>query len=135
MKKLLSLTLTILIATACAFLVACEKDPLVIKDSDNLVVVTADTDESLSLIDYINTLDEFKDMFVIENGMVTAIDGVKNAADWSKCWMIYTSDSEMANVAWGQIEYKGEIYGSAIVGAEQLIVKKGCIYIFVYQSF
>lgn len=135
MKKLLSLTLTILIATACAFLVACEKDPLVIKDSDNLVVVTADTDESLSLIDYINTLDEFKDMFVIENGMVTAIDGVANAADWSKCWMIYTSDSEMANVAWGQIEYKGEIYGSAIVGAEQLVVKKGCIYIFVYQSF
>lgn len=135
MKKLLSLTLTILVATACAFLVACEKDPLVIKDSDNLVVVTADTDESLSLIDYINTLDEFKDMFVIENGMVTAIDGVANAADWSKCWMIYTSDSEKANTAWGQIEYKGETYGSAIVGAEQLMVKKGCIYIFVYQSF
>ena len=135
MKKLLSLTLSLIIATACAFLIACDKDPLVIKDSDTLVVVTADTDENISLIDYINSLDEFKDMFVIENGMVMAIDGVANKADWSECWMIYTSDTEMANTSWGQIEYKGEIYGSAIVGAEQLTVKKGCIYIFVYQSF
>ena len=135
MKKLLSLALTILTLVACTFLVACNKDPLVIKDSDTLVVVIADTDESISLIDYINSLDEFKDMFVIENGMVTEIDGVKNAADWSKCWMIYTSDSEMANTGWGQVEYKGETYGSAIVGAESLIVKKGCLYIFFYQSF
>ena len=134
MKKLLSLTLSLIIATACAFLIACDKDPLVVKDSDTLVVVTADTDENVSLIDYINSLNEFKDMFVIENGMVTSIDGVANKADWSECWMIYTSDTEMANIVWGQIEYKGEIYGSAIVGAEQLMVKKGCIYIFVYQS-
>ena len=135
MKKLLSLALTILTLVACAFLVACNKDPLVIKDSDTLVVVIADTDESISLIDYINSLDEFKDMFVIENGMVTEIDGVKNAADWSACWMLYTSDSEMANAGWGQVEYKGNFYGSAIVGAERLMVKKGCLYIFFYQSF
>ena len=134
MKKLATLLLVFTLSV-CALFVGCNKDPLVLKESDNFVVITADTSEDLTLIEYINSLDEYKDMFVIENGMVTSIDGVSNTANWSHSWMIYTSDSEMANNGWGEVEYKGNVYGSAILGASELKVKNGCLYIFVYQSF
>jgi hypothetical protein len=49
--------------------------------------------------------------------------------------MLYTSDSDNSNVAWGEIEYDSNVYGSAILGAEMLTVKDGCLYIWVYQSF
>lgn len=137
MKKLFTLLAVILTVATMAFQVACQKpsDPLVIKESDTLVVVKVADDVDMSLIDYVKSLEEYKDSFVIENGMIVEIDGVKNEADWSACWMIYTSDAENANTAWGEVEYQGEIYGSAILGAESLMVKKDCIYIFVYQSF
>lgn len=134
MKKLATFLLVFTL-TFCAFFVGCNKDALVLKESDNFVVITADTNKDLTLIEYINSLDEYKDMFVIENGMVTSIDGVANTANWSHGWMIYTSDSEMANTGWGEVEYKGNVYGSAILGASELKVKNGCLYIFVYQSF
>ncbi|MBR2322824.1 MAG: hypothetical protein IKA54_04435 [Clostridia bacterium] len=134
MKKLATFLLVFTLSV-CALFVGCNKDPLVLKESDNFVVITADTSEDLTLIEYINSLDEYKDMFVIENGMVTSIDGVSNTANWSHSWMIYTSDSEMANTGWGEVEYKGNVYGSAILGASELKVKNGCLYIFVYQSF
>lgn len=134
MKKLLTLLAVILTVTTMAFQVACKKEPLVIKESDEFVIVKVDKDVDLSLIDYVKSLDEYKDSFLIENGMITAIDGVKNKADWSYCWMIYTSDAENSNTAWGKVEYEGKVYGSATLGAELLKVKKDCIYIFVYQS-
>ena len=49
--------------------------------------------------------------------------------------MLYTSDSENANEAWGIVEYEGKNYGSATLGAESLPVKSGAIYIWWYQSF
>ncbi len=133
MKKLATLLLVFTLSF-CALFAGCNKGPLVLKETDTFVVITAQTDEDLTLIEYINSLDEYKDMFVIENGMVTSIDGVANTANWSHSWMIYTSDSEIANKAWGEVEYKGNVYGSAILGASQLKVKNGCLYIFVYQS-
>ena len=134
MKKLATFLLVFTLAF-CTLFIGCNKDPLVLKESDTFVVITADTDEDLTLIEYINSLDEYKDMFVIESGMITSIDGVSNATDWSSCWMIYTSDSEMSNTGWGEVEYKDNVYGSAILGASELKVKNGCLYIFVYQSF
>ena len=134
MKKLATFLLVFTLAF-CTLSVGCNKDPLVLKESDTFVVITADTDEDLTLIEYINSLDEYKDMFVIESGMITSIDGVSNAPDWSSCWMIYTSDSEMSNTGWGEVEYKDNVYGSATLGASELKVKNGCLYIFVYQSF
>ena len=135
MKKLLTLLLVVAL-TVCTLLVGCNETPLVLKESDTFVVITAkDSGENTTLIDYINSLDEYKDMFVIEGGMVTSIDGVANKADWSECWMIYTSDEEFSSVEWGTVEYDGKTYGSAVLGAESLIVKNDCLYIFVYQSF
>ena len=50
-------------------------------------------------------------------------------------WMLYTSDSENANQEWGTFEYEDSIYGSATLGADALIVKEDCIYIWAYQTF
>ena len=68
-------------------------------------------------------------------GMVTAVNGTENAADWSACWMLHTSDAEFSSTEWGGYEYKGETLGSAIFGADTLPVKKGEVYIWVYTSF
>ena len=43
--------------------------------------------------------------------------------------------TDSANAAWGTIEYNGNVYGSAVLGAESLIIKDGCMYIWVFQSF
>lgn len=133
MKKLLTLLLVTL--TALMMFTACgkNKDPLVISETDEFVVIKCQTDkEDLTLASYMDGLD---DIFVIENGMVVSINGIKNAADWSYCWMLYTDDEEMSNVAWGEIEYKDKVYGSAVLGADSLVVKNGKTYIWVYQGF
>ena len=49
--------------------------------------------------------------------------------------MLYTDDSENSNTAWGQIEYDGKIYGSAALGAGELVIKDGLTYIWYYQAF
>ena len=131
MKKvlcLLAVVLSLFVITACK-----SGEPLVISESDTFVVVKCQTDKSdLTLSKY---MDGLSDVFVIENGMVVSINGQENASDWSHVWMLYTDDSELSNSAWGTIEYEGKVYGSAVSGAESLIVKNGCVYIWVYQEF
>ncbi len=138
MKKFLTLLLTLtVIVTASAF-TTCKKEPLVVKESDTYVVVKVETTETdLTLAKYMASLEEYKDMFVIKNGMVVSINGLENPADWSACWMLYTDDyrEEFSNSAWGTIVYKGKTYNSAAFGAESLIVKDGCTYIWIYQTF
>lgn len=73
--------------------------------------------------------------FEISGGMVTSIGGVANAADFTKCWMLYTSDAELSNTEWGVVEYDGESLGSAIVGVENLTIKTGEYYVWSYQGF
>ena len=33
--------------------------------------------------------------------MVTSINGKENPADWSACWMLYTSDADFSNETYG----------------------------------
>ncbi len=138
MKKFLTLLLTLLVIVAAVTFTACKKEPLVIKESDTYVVVKVETDKTnLSLASYMASLDEYKDMFVIVDGMVVSINGIQNAPDFSSCWMIYTDDyrEEFSNSMWGTIIYKDKTYNSTSYGAEGQIVKNGCSYIFVYQKF
>ncbi len=137
MKKLLTLALTLLLTLTLALITACEKEPLVIKESDKYVVIKVETDKTdLTLANYMASLEEYKNMFTIKNGMVTAINGIENATDWSACWMLYTDDySEKNSTSAFTIEYKDKTYNSANYGAESLIVKDGCSYIWIYQSF
>ena len=73
--------------------------------------------------------------FTVQAGMVTSINGKANPADFSSCWMLYTSDAEMSNSAWGEIDYNGEKLGSAVLGADSLPVVEGEVYVWYYQAF
>ena len=138
MKKFLTLLLTLTVIVTASVFTACKKEPLVIKESDTYVVIKVETDKTdLTLASYMSSLSEYKDMFVINNGMVVSINGIENAKDYSACWMIYTDDyrEEFSNSAWGTIVYIEKTYNSTAFGAESQIVKDGCSYIFVYQTF
>ncbi len=67
--------------------------------------------------------------------MITRINDIANSASENKYWMLYTSDTANANDAWGTVEYKEKTYGSATLGAESLVIKEDCLYIWYYQSF
>lgn len=139
--KIISLALAIMLLACTVLLSGCKSEPLVIKDSETCIVIKT-TQEAMAgqtdmlLIDYMDKLaTEGKMTCKISNGMVTSINGIDNPADFSSCWMLYTSDPENSNTAWGTVEYDGKEYGSAISGAETLKIKPDQLYIWVYQSF
>lgn len=139
--KRLSCLLLVMLLACSMLLTGCKSEPLVIKDSDTYIVIktTKDTlkdNPERFLIDYMNELAEKGQLeCTISDGMITSINGIQNAADYSSCWMLFTGDEENANRAWGTIEYEGVEYGSAISGAEVLKLKADQIYIWVYQTF
>lgn len=139
-KRLISL-FAVLILACSMLLTGCKSEPLVIKDSDTYIVIKTtkeamDGNEEMFLIDYMDQLSEDGVLAcTISNGMITSINGIENPADFSSCWMLYTSDVENANTAWGTVEYEGVEYGSAISGAEALKIKPDQLYIWVFQSF
>lgn len=137
MKKFLTLFASLFTLLVCCLVSACgEKDP--ITADENTVIITA-SDSSFdfdgkTLKDFMDYLqDNGKFTYSIENGMVTAINGKSNTS--KSFWMLYTSDSENANREWGVFEHEGTVYGSAVLGAEALPVKEGCIYVWAYQTF
>ena len=139
-KRLFSLIL-VLVLTLSVLLPGCKSEPQVIKDSDTFIVLKITSEvmadmEGKYLIDYMNALAQKGELAcTISNGMITSINGIENPADFSSCWMLYTSDAENANSAWGTVEYEGVEYGSAISGAEVLKLKADVVYIWVYQTF
>lgn len=139
-RKCLSCLFAILLL-ACTLLPGCKSEPLVIKDSETCIVIKTTPEvlegkEDMVLIDYMNQLVESGELTcTIKDGMVTSINGIENPADFSSCWMLYTSDEENANAAWGVVEYNGVQYGSAISGAEVLKLKPDQLYIWVFKSF
>lgn len=150
-QKILS-ALLVMVITCALLLSGCQSDKLVLETPEsspetNLVitdthVVIKVTQEALAdaadmtLMDYMTELKEAGKLdFKISDGMITSINGIDNPADYSSCWMLYTSDADNANAAWGTVEYEGKEYGSAISGAETLKVKADQLYIWVYKSF
>ena len=137
-RRILSLTLAVMLLACTVLLSGCKIEPLVIKESETCIVIktTEDCKSDMVLIDYMEELvKDGKMTCKISDGMVTSINGIDNPADFSSCWMLYTSDEENANTAWGAVEYDGKEYGSAISGAEVLEIKPDQLYIWVFQSF
>ena len=92
--------------------------------------------ENLMLIDVMEWAKEMGELvYEISGGMVTSIEGLANTPDFQSCWMLYTSDEEMANAEWGTIMVGEETLGSAIVGAETLPVMAGEKYVWDYFTF
>lgn len=140
-KKILSVLLAILILAGTMLLAGCKSEPLVIKDSDTYIVIKTTQEamgdkEEMLLIEYMQMLKEKGELeFKVESGMITSINGIDNPADFSSCWMLYTSDEANANASWGTVEYEGKQYGSAVSGAEALKIKPDQLYIWVFKSF
>ena len=141
LQRSLSVLLAVMLLVGMMLLSGCRSEPLVIKDSDTYIVIKT-TQEAIGeekdmlLIDYMAKLKEKGELeFEIVNGMITSINGIENPADYSSCWMLYTSDEELSNSAWGIVEYEGKEYGSAISGAETLPIKADRLYIWVFKSF
>ena len=122
------------------------KDPSLakglVKVDGNMVIITVDSNylditETTVLLDYMKALkvDGALDYTLSNDGMVTAINGQENPADWSKCWMLYSNDAELSNEAWGFVTVDGVTYFSAVLGAETLPIKDGKIYVWEFKSF
>ena len=139
-KKILSVLLAVLMLSVSLLLTGCKKEPLVIKDSDTYIVIKTTEEamkgkEDMLLVDYMELMREEGLEFEVNDGMIVSINGIENPADYSSCWMLYTSDGENSNASWGTVEYEGKEYGSAISGAETLKIKANEIYIWVFKSF
>ena len=138
-RKILVLALVLVLAVLTLF--ACntkEKEPTVLKESDEYIVLKPTADfVGKSLLEFMNSAkaNGELDFTVDSTNMVQSINGIANPADYSKCWMLYTSDAEHANTAWGTIVYKDQTYGSATLGAESLIIVENGLYIWVYTTF
>ncbi len=138
--KNVSKILAVIIAVMLVLASCGSSAPLVVKDSETCIVITATKDSigdvEMTLMDYMATLKEKGELeYSVANGMITSINGIENPADYSSCWMLYTGDEDNANSAWGTVSYNGNEYGSAVIGAEVLKVKAGCQYIWVFKSF
>ena len=140
-EKILSCLLALVLLFTTVMLTGCQNESLVIKDSDTYIVIktTAEAigdNQDMLLIDYMEQLKQKGELeFAVKDGMITSINGIDNPADYSSCWMLFTSDEENSNAAWGTAEYEGKQYGSALSGAETLKIKPDQLYIWVFKSF
>ncbi len=136
-SKIIALALAVMLLACTVLLCGCQREPLVIKDSETCIVIKPAKDgDGMLLIDYMEKLVADGEMTcTIQSGMITSINGIENPADFSSCWMLYTSDAENSNTAWGTVAYDGKEYGSAVSGAETLKIKADQLYIWVFQSF
>lgn len=125
--SLISLLATVLLSVFC--FVSCERnvDPVAI-------TVSKAVEENTTLLEVMQEQQATGELdFQIENGMIVQIGSTKNTTN--SFWMLYTTDAENANAQWGTFEWQGEMLGSAISGADTLVVKQGETYVWVYQGF
>lgn len=105
--------------------------------TENLIVVKVEkTVEKETLADALAFLQEKGRLtYKMENGMLSTLNGKANAADFSSCWMVYSSDKELTDTSWGTVTYKDMTLGSTIVGVEELPLADGEYYAFSYDTF
>ena len=133
MKRISNLFLTLFTFILFSFAFTACKTP-VTADGDYVLLTAKNVEEQTTLVEYMQTLQEDgKLSYTVEDGMVVSINGKANEAN--SYWMLYTTDDEFSNEAWGTIEYEEITYKSASLGAEELVVKEGETYVWVYTTF
>jgi len=106
------------------------------KQENLFAIYFEEAGEGEKLIDVMKSLKKKGELtYVLENGMLMEMNGKANAADFSACWMLYTTDEELSNSAWGTVEYDGKTLGSAMFGANDMPVVTGETYVWVYQIY
>ena len=110
---------------------------VVVERTATLVVICVnETDEKATLFDVMEDLQKENALqFELTGTMLKSLNGTENAADFSSCWMLYTSDTEMGNTEYGTYDYGKVACVSAILGGESLIVSAGEYYVWVYTTF
>ena len=100
-----------------------------------LVIQVSEVEGEVTLFSVMEDLQKGgKIEFTVVGGMITEINEKANAADYSSCWMLYTSDEDLSTSEWGTVLYEGMTCGGTIVGAQELPVTAGAYYIWQYQS-
>lgn len=131
-RKFVSLVSLVLAAFALLALAGCHTSS-VTADVDVVIRATAEQD-GMTLLAVMEELQEEGELsFTVSDGMITELNGTKQTP--SSYWMLYTNDQENANEQWGTHEYEGEVLGSATLGAGELAVKAGCVYLWSFESF
>ena len=131
-RKFVSLVPLVLAAFALLALAGCHTSS-VTADVDVVIRATAEQD-GMTLLAVMEELQEDGELsFTVSDGMITELNGTKQTL--SSYWMLYTNDRENANEQWGTCEYEGEVLGSATLGAGELAVKAGCVYLWSFESF
>lgn len=110
---------------------------VVVETTETLVVICVnETDENATLFDVMEDLQKESELqFELTGTMLKSLNGTENAADFSSCWMLYTSDTEMGNDEWGTYDYGKVACMSAVLGGDALIVSAGEYYVWVYTTF
>ena len=126
--------------SSCAFFKPANQKSMLVeltRESEHMLVIQVkDPSKGATVLDAMERLKESELLeYETVGTMIVSIDGVANAADYSACWMLYTSDGECANKEWGTVEYDSQTYGSAVLGADALQVMDGELYIWVYETF
>ena len=135
-KYLFWISVLLVLVMAFCFVGCGEEEPVETEIQPVVITVKDEVASGTTLLDVMEEMQkDGKLSFRISDGMVVEINGVENDADYDPCWMVYTSDVENSSTAWGSYEYDGQTLGSANYGAGDLLVKKGCVYVWVYQGF
>ncbi len=153
MKKLLSLTLTlvcILTTLILTTLIGCNnasQQPTINAEielctEDLLVIKVTETTQNANALDLLAKL-QSEDKVIFESfdggygAYVTSINGKGEIVNGNEgySWMLYTSDEELSSTEFGSLNYNGETYGQAAVGASSLKVKAGEYYIWAYERW
>ena len=139
LASLLTLMLTLLLFVGCfaSCITVGKANAVVVETTQTLVVICVnETDENATLFDVMENLQKENALqFELAGTMLKSLNGVENAADFSSCWMLYTSDAEMSNTEWGTYDYGKVSCSSAVLGGDALIVSAGEYYVWVYTTF
>ncbi len=110
--------------------------------SEELVVFVAeDISGDMSWKDYFDGLKNAGEItYSLSEGMLSELNGVSNASDYSSCWMLYSDLTELdgviyGNAEWGTYDYDGRQLVSCAYGLELMPVIEGYAYAAVYVTF
>ena len=140
-RRMISLfTFVVVLFASALCLVSCgggKAAGKVVERTDTLVAIrVTETDGAATLFDVMQSLQEDgKLTYTLSGTMLQSLNGKENAADFSSCWMLYTSDTVMGNTEWGEYDYNGTNCLSAILGGDSLRVIENAYYVWVYTTF
>ena len=139
-KILKALTFLLVLVLSATALVACAKPAsakaeVLAKTDTTVVIRVTEVTGAAHLIDAMNYLKGENELtFEMSGDLIVSIEGKDcDTVTWSPFWFLYTSDAEMTNTEWGTVTYLDNVYGSAILGATELEVVVGELYIWEYK--